>query len=81
MSHCASLCTTRRFEPSRISRIATSIAHVAMTISTNGAEVLTPKGHKGPVWSASFSPDGFRMVTASEDRTVRIWDSRAMGRE
>jgi WD40 repeat protein/tRNA A-37 threonylcarbamoyl transferase component Bud32 len=32
--------------------------------------------HQGPVRSASFSPDGLRVVTASSDRTARIWDAR-----
>jgi WD40 repeat protein len=31
--------------------------------------------HQGPVVSGSFSPDGTRIVTASWDQTVRIWDS------
>lgn len=31
------------------------------------------KGHEGEVWSASWSPDGKRIVTASEDKTARIW--------
>jgi WD40 repeat protein len=28
------------------------------------------------VTSAAFSPDGTRIVTASKDKTARIWDSR-----
>ena len=39
----------------------------------SGAEVLTLKGHNGLVSSASFSPDGTRVVTASLDNTSRIW--------
>jgi WD40 repeat protein len=27
------------------------------------------------VWSASFSPDGARIVTASNDGTARLWDA------
>lgn len=34
------------------------------------------KGHTGPVLSASFSPDGRRIVTGSPDKTVKVWDVR-----
>jgi WD40 repeat protein len=40
-----------------------------------GAEVLTLKGHTGEVRSASFSPDGSRLVTASHDMTAKVWDT------
>jgi hypothetical protein len=33
------------------------------------------KGHAGWVQSASFSPDGTRVVTASYNNTARIWDA------
>jgi WD40 repeat protein/tetratricopeptide (TPR) repeat protein len=41
-----------------------------------GAELLELKGHTGPVTSASFSPDGTRIITGSEDGTARVWDAR-----
>jgi WD40 repeat protein len=31
--------------------------------------------HAGPVYVASFSPDGKRIVTASADKTARVWDA------
>ena len=37
--------------------------------------VLTLKGHGDWVWSASFSPDGAKIVSASYDRTVRVWNA------
>jgi len=32
-------------------------------------------GHENPVRSAAFSRDGHRIVTASSDKTARIWDA------
>ena len=43
-------------------------------------ELLTLSGHTSGVNSASYSPDGQHIVTASRDYTVRIWDA-ATGRE
>lgn len=33
------------------------------------------RGHSASVFSAVFSPDGTRVVTASKDNTARIWDA------
>lgn len=33
------------------------------------------KGHRDSIVSASYSPDGKRVVTASWDKTARIWDT------
>src|SRR5262249_21171887 len=35
-------------------------------------------GHDGRVLSAAFSPDGSRIVTASGDKTARIWEEVAV---
>jgi WD40 repeat protein len=36
-------------------------------------EPLVLRGHEGYVWSAAFSPDGTKIVTASTDQTARVW--------
>jgi WD40 repeat protein/serine/threonine protein kinase len=36
--------------------------------------------HAGEVWSVTFSPDGRRLASGSEDRTAKVWDV-ATGRE
>ncbi|HJZ54385.1 MAG TPA: serine/threonine-protein kinase, partial [Gemmataceae bacterium] len=40
------------------------------------SELLALKGHTSSVMSASFSPDGSRIVTASLDDTARVWDAK-----
>ncbi len=39
-----------------------------------GRLIAVLKGHEREVLSASFSPDGGRIVTASADKTARLWD-------
>ncbi|CAL5872016.1 uncharacterized protein PFLUO_LOCUS6273 [Penicillium psychrofluorescens] len=36
-------------------------------------ELEIQKGHHGPIWSVSFSPDGKIYGTGSEDGTIKLW--------
>ncbi len=36
-------------------------------------EIEVQKGHHGPIWSVSFSPDGKVYATGSEDGTIKLW--------
>ena len=37
-------------------------------------QVQTLAGHSGTVWSVTFSLDGTRIVSGSDDKLVKIWD-------
>jgi WD40 repeat protein len=53
---------------------AASLEVALQTILDNIHEQNQLKGHTNYVFSASFSPDGKRIVTASWDNTARVWD-------
>jgi len=37
-------------------------------------EIRTYRGHTDGIWSVAFSPDGQRIVTASQDGTTKVWE-------
>jgi hypothetical protein len=37
--------------------------------------MATFEGHKGPVFSVAFSPDGGQVLTGSVDNTARLWEA------
>ncbi len=42
--------------------------------TTEGALLQTLRGHTNWIWSVVFSPDGTRLLSSSEDQTIRLWD-------
>ena len=49
---------------------------VGSSNESEAAEPLTLKGHSSLVFSVSFSPDGKRIVSGSNDRTLKVWDAQ-----
>lgn len=45
-----------------------------MLFAASSIQRATISGHRGAVLGAQFSPDGTRVLTASADRTARVWD-------
>jgi WD40 repeat protein len=43
--------------------------------AASGALLTTLRGHRADIQTASFSPDGSRVLTASGDGTARVWNA------
>jgi WD40 repeat protein len=44
------------------------------TVSVDGRELLTLRGHTNGIVRVVFSPDGKRLATACQDGTAKVWD-------
>ena len=46
-------------------------------LATLGTPQLSPpwEGHSGSVWACAFSPDGLRILSGSNDATLKLWDT------
>lgn len=53
---------------------ASSVAISSISMPISAAEPILLKGHSEVVYDAAFLPDGQSAVTASFDRTLKLWD-------
>jgi WD40 repeat protein/serine/threonine protein kinase/formylglycine-generating enzyme required for sulfatase activity len=60
---------------SPLSLLGSETGIVRVTASSGGRELAELKGHRGRILNATLDPSGRRILTTSEDGTIRIWES------
>jgi WD40 repeat protein len=63
-----------RTSPDRQRLLAVGIKTATLR-DASGKSIAELKGHASEISAANFSQDGQRIVTASADKTIRVWDS------
>ena len=59
----------------RIANLAFDEPVVHVKDAATDRVLTTLRGHTGPIWCTTFSPDGKRIATAGHDQTIKIWDA------
>src|ERR1019366_10666411 len=71
LAYLARSLTANPTNASALTRLTTLLTYHSWPLPASG----TMK-HIGGVWSAQFSPDGQRILTASYDNTARVWNAQ-----
>ncbi len=62
-----------------IKKISLTLCFWVMTVSLIAQApriVINPQGHAGKVHNLIFTPDGNRLISVSEDKTIRVWNAQ-----